>query len=55
MKLSESLLFENTRKTFQSNVVLSVLLVIEFKGLFYFKGNYPVSASTFRKVEASDW
>ena len=55
MKLSESLLFENTRKTFQSNVVLSVLLVIEFKGLFYFKGNYPVSASTFRKVEARDW
>ena len=55
MKLFESLLFENTRKTFQSNLVLLVVLVIEFKGLFYFKGNYPASASTFRKVEASDW
>ena len=55
MKLSESLLFENTRKTIHSNLVLSVLLVVELKGLFYFKGNYPVSASTFRKVEASDW
>ena len=47
MKLSESLLFENTRKNFQSNLVLRVVvLVIEFKGLFYFKGNYPASAST---------
>ena len=46
MKLSESLLFENTRKNFQSNLVLLVVLVLQFKGLLYFKENYPASASS---------
>ena len=38
MKLSGSLYFENTRKSFKSNLVLVVVLVLESKGLYYMVG-----------------
>ena len=49
MKLSESLLFENARKTFQSNLVLLVVLVIEFKGLSYFRETTRSQSSPFAR------